>query len=186
VCLSRCGPTGGIPARTHAAWITPLIASPDIGPAGASTFKNSVRDSLGPRRRKYETSASPRSQGKWQQVIPAALAMDQQLAAAPVDVLERDRGDLAGAQPEPRQQQQDRVIAPTDRPPPVTARQKLLDNHRLKPARQRPVAQISDPRHRPLKRQLDQPSDMQIAQHNNQGPRPGRRSAADTPAQGMR
>ncbi len=36
---------------------------------------------------------------------------DHQLASAPVDVLELQRGDLAGAQPQPREHHQHRVIA---------------------------------------------------------------------------
>jgi hypothetical protein len=96
--------------------------------------------------------------------------MDQQFAAAPVEVLERDRGDLAGAQPEPRQQQHDRVIAPADQPAPVTTGQQPLHDRRLQPARQRAIPKISDPGHRPLQRQLDQSRDMQISQQRAQPP----------------
>ena len=61
VCLSACGPTGGIPARRHAACTTPQIALPDNAPTGAITFKNTDRHSLRGRRRRYDTSASPTS-----------------------------------------------------------------------------------------------------------------------------
>jgi hypothetical protein len=40
--------------------------------------------------------------GQREQILPAAIAAHEQLAATPVDVVEPDRGDLAGAQREPR------------------------------------------------------------------------------------
>src|SRR5262249_26711086 len=43
-----------------------------------------------------------------QYVLPAALAANEQLAVTPVNVIEPEPGDLACAQPEPRQHQQDR------------------------------------------------------------------------------
>jgi len=42
--------------------------------------------------------------GQRQHVVTAALAADEQLAAAPFNIIELEPSDLAGAQPEPRQQ----------------------------------------------------------------------------------
>jgi hypothetical protein len=110
-----------------------------------------------------------------QRLDPASLAANDQLSAPPVQILEPDRGDLARPQPQPDHQQQDRVITPADRPPPVTASQKPLDRRRVQPAWQRAVAQVCDARHRPLQRHRDQPRDVQVAQqraqHRHQIPR---------------
>lgn len=46
-----------------------------------------------------------------QQRVAVALARDADLAGAPVDVIDTERGDLPGAQPQPRQHDQDRVVA---------------------------------------------------------------------------
>jgi hypothetical protein len=56
-----------------------------------------------------------------QAVLGAGLAAHNDLAGAPVDVVEAKRGDLGGAQPEPHQQHQDRVVAPAHRVPPIAA-----------------------------------------------------------------
>ena len=99
VCLSRCGPTGGIPARTHASCTTPQTTAPADRTRGREHLQEQR-----PRARSLDDGASTRPAPRqiarqWQHVIPAALAMDQHLAAAPVDVLERDRGDLAARNP---------------------------------------------------------------------------------------
>ncbi len=51
----------------------------------------------------------------------AALAADDQLSGAPVDVLQSHGGNLARAQPQPHQHGQDRVVAPADRGAPIAA-----------------------------------------------------------------
>jgi hypothetical protein len=48
-------------------------------------------------------------------VVPRSLAAHDQFAAAPVGVIERQRGDLAAAQAKPRQQRQNREIPPPRR-----------------------------------------------------------------------
>lgn len=50
----------------------------------------------------------------------ASLPVDDQLAGAPIDVIEVQRGD-AGAQPQAREHGQDRVVAPADRGAPIAA-----------------------------------------------------------------
>ena len=47
--------------------------------------------------------------------MPIALAHHDDLAAAPVDVLQAQRGHLTRAQPQPGQQRQDRQVTPPDR-----------------------------------------------------------------------
>ena len=54
-------------------------------------------------------------------IVPAALAMDQHFACPPIDVPERDLCDLAGAQAQPSQQQQDRIVTPATRRSTLTA-----------------------------------------------------------------
>ena len=50
-----------------------------------------------------------------QPVLATALAADHELTSAPVDVIKRQAGDLAAAQPQPQQQDDQRVIAPPER-----------------------------------------------------------------------
>jgi predicted NBD/HSP70 family sugar kinase len=68
-------------------------------PRGAFTRRNNARHSHCGRRRRYETIASPTSTGKGSRSYPTALPVNEQQPATPVDIIERDRGDLAGAQP---------------------------------------------------------------------------------------
>jgi hypothetical protein len=58
-----------------------------------------------------------------QTLIPARLAVDQDLAGAPVNVINRQRSDLAAPQPKPAHQQHDREIPPADRCLPIATRQ---------------------------------------------------------------
>ena len=65
----------------------------------------------------------------WQRelVPPVALAADGDLAVAPVDVLQGQRSDLPGSQPDPGQQRQDRVVAAPGRGLPVARREQCPD-----------------------------------------------------------
>jgi hypothetical protein len=47
-------------------------------------------------------------------VLTMPLAVHEQLARTPVDVVQPDRGDLPGAQPEPREQHQHGKVAAAD------------------------------------------------------------------------
>jgi len=51
--------------------------------------------------------------------MPASLATNQNLAAAPVDILQAHRSDLTAPQAQPHEQQQDRVIATTHASVPI-------------------------------------------------------------------
>src|SRR3546814_1890824 len=53
--------------------------------------------------------------GKWEHLIAAALAPDDQVPAVPIDVIETQHGGLAGAQAEPGQHSDDGEVAPPDR-----------------------------------------------------------------------
>ena len=101
-------------------------------------------------------------------ILPPALAVDQSLAGMPIEIVQPQRSDLAGTQPQTHHQEQDRVVAPTDRPPPIAASQQPRDDRWLQPARQRAISQIGNPGHRPPQRQPDQPHDVQVAQQRAQ------------------
>jgi hypothetical protein len=53
----------------------------------------------------------------------AFLSADDQLPSTPIDVLQPQRGDLAGARPQPGEHGQDREVAPADRSAPIAAGQ---------------------------------------------------------------
>jgi hypothetical protein len=69
----------------------------------------------------------PNVDGQRQHRESCSFAADLEFAAAPVDVLELDRGDLAGAQSKPCEQQQHGVITTADRSPAITAGQQPRD-----------------------------------------------------------
>ena len=58
--------------------------------------------------------------GQRQPLAAVALAADRDLPGAPADVLERERSDLGGAQPEPHERCQDREVAAAIGGVPVT------------------------------------------------------------------
>jgi hypothetical protein len=109
-----------------------------------------------------------------QHVLPGALPADHDLRRPPVDIIELQPGDLASTQPQPGQQQHDRVVATTDRRRAIAAIQQPLHLVGSKPAREilRPA---SDRRHRRRQRLRDQPQHMQEPQqspkrgHHRQG-----------------
>ena len=146
VCRSRCAPTRGSPARSHAARTTHADRAA-VQPLARRGHPQEHRPALAPRpTAKIGHDRLADIDRQRQLVIAAALAAHEQQPAAPVDVIEPDRGDLAGAQPQPRQQQQDRVVAPADQPAPIATGQQPLDRRRLQPARQRAIPQIRDRR----------------------------------------
>ena len=69
-----------------------------------------------------------------------ALAAHQQFACAPVDIVELDRDDLGRAQPEPRHEQQHRIVA---RAMPRVAR--APSEHQPRPHRATGAAAASPP-----------------------------------------
>ena len=58
--------------------------------------------------------ADLRGKGKRSSVI--ALAADAHRAGVPVNIVELEKGDFPGTQPQSRQQQHDRIVAPACRP----------------------------------------------------------------------
>ena len=116
VCRSRCEPTSGIPARRHARRTVEATVPDAIGAYGARACRNTSRRSLtGRPRRRYAAIACADISRQRQPILTAALAVHHQLTGAPVDVIKRQAGDLAAAQPEPQQQDDQRVIAPPER-----------------------------------------------------------------------
>ncbi len=65
--------------------------------------------------------------GQGQALLGVALAAHHDFPGPPVDVVEAQRGDLGGPQPEAGQQYQDGVITLARRPAAVTARQQRRD-----------------------------------------------------------
>jgi len=106
----------------------PATTSRSIPPTGAITRKNTARLSTRGRRRRYDTIASPTSTGSGNRSTRRPLAIsNQQLPDAPVDVIQRDRRDLTGAQPQPRQHRQDRQVPAADHGGPVARVQQRVD-----------------------------------------------------------
>jgi hypothetical protein len=58
-----------------------------------------------------------------QMVHPGSLAMHREQPGAPVDVLQPQRGDLPGAQPEPQHHHDHRVVATPGRAAPIAGAQ---------------------------------------------------------------
>jgi hypothetical protein len=117
-----------------------------------------------------------------QPLLAAALAADDQLACAPVDVLKSQPGDLSDALPQPRQQQQDREVAAPDRGRPVAAAQQPRDGVRVKRLDQGRQAPLGDRRDGDSELAIDQPLQMQEAQQRPQsGDRDLRRGHAAAP-----
>jgi hypothetical protein len=120
--------------------------------------------------------------GEREPIRLAALAMDRQLPSTPVDVVERERGDLARAQPQTRQQHQDRVITPADRGRSVAASEDPRDVIAVQAARKRAQPPARDARDRRRQRDRNPPGDVQEHQQRpqpaHQRRRPRRPAAA--------
>jgi len=102
-----------------------------------------------------------------QPVDPRSLAVNHDLARPPIDVVERQRGDLAATQPQSGQQHQDRVIAAPGRCRPITT----VKQPRHLPDRQRAREILPPPRdrrHRLGERLGDQPVHVQEPQQRPQ------------------
>jgi len=110
-----------MPARSRADLATQVIEEPDAKPTcGASVRTNSRRhDDFGRPWRRYATTAAPTSD------LPA-LAVNEQLAGTPVDIIEGERRDLVGPEAELGQQQQDGIVAPPHHCRSVAAVESLL------------------------------------------------------------
>ena len=82
-----------------------------------------------------------------QRLQPISLAMHGHYSFVPIEVIQRKRDHFAGAQPEPRQQQQDGVVPlPRSRAAVATVEQRLdlLGCERLRQSRQTPVRDRGD------------------------------------------
>jgi len=96
--------------------------------------------------------------------VPVALAVDLDLAAAPVEIVEGERGHLPGAQPQACQQQQDGEVPPAMACAPVAASQQARHLPGLGPAGQRSWPPRGNPWHRRGKRNGGESGDVQIPQ----------------------
>ncbi len=136
MCRRRCAPTRANPARSQAARHPrdrapvqalkrrghPQEQRPALAPGATAKIGHDRLADIGRQR---------------QHVVSAALSVNNKLPAPPVDILELDGGDLPGAQPQPRQQQQDRKVAPANQPAPIAAGQKPSDRGGIQAAGQR-------------------------------------------------
>ena len=103
-----------------------------------------------------------------QPVLPAGLAVHGELPGPPVDVAQAQRGDLAGAQPEPRQDGQDREVPAPGRASAIAAAEQPPDicgADRPGQPGQRPAG---DRRHRRQQAGPGQPFELQVAQERAQ------------------
>lgn len=106
--------------------------------------------------------------GQRESLGPVALAPHKNLTGTPVDVVQPQDGDLTGAQPEPGQQQQHRVVASPDCTATVTYSQQtpyLLGFERLWQARQLPSRHRRD---RTGQRRRNPALDVQVVQQRSQ------------------
>ena len=102
-----------------------------------------------------------------QDIMPRSLAGDHDLASSPVHVIELQCRDLTAAQPEPRQQHQDREVAPASCGVAVTAREQHADLVAGKPAGQT-LPSLAHRRHRVRQRHRDPALDVQKPQQRPQ------------------
>ena len=98
----------------------------------------------------------------------ALFAVHDDLARPPVDVIEAEAGDLAGAKPEPGQQEQDGPVTAALARPPVTAGHQALDLLDRRPAGQGGVPAAGHWRDRLGKRCGDDASHVEEAQERAQ------------------
>jgi hypothetical protein len=96
--------------------------------------------------------------------VPVALAVDLDLAGAPVEIVEGERGHLPGAQPQACQQQQDGEVPPAMAGAPVAATQQARHLPGLYPPRRQSWPPRGNPWHRRSKRDGGEPGDVQIPQ----------------------
>ena len=160
-----------------------------VGPAGTS------QHARGPTRRESTKATAERAEGRgalrWSRRIAGSgsrsirepLPRTTNFAGPPVDVLEVQPGDLAAAQPQPGQQQQDHVVAPADRCRAITAIKQQPRLPGRNPARQI-LPPARDRRHRRRQRCDDYPLRVQKPQQRAQrttvisADRAGRRRAS--------
>jgi hypothetical protein len=88
--------------------------------------------------------------------------VDDHLAVAPVDVIQRQGGQLAAPQPEPQQRDEDRVVAAPERAAAITRRQQRRGVGPADPARQRPGPPPADRQSGP--RQVDRHQSLDHAE----------------------
>jgi hypothetical protein len=90
--------------------------------------------------------------------------MHDDLAGAPVEVLETERDDLPYSKPESPQAVQHGIVPPADRRPAVADREETPSHARLKGFRQRARPPVRDGRDRRVEAARDEALDERVAQ----------------------
>jgi hypothetical protein len=117
--------------------------------------------------------AAPTSAGIGIDVSCRHLGVSAHRPCAPVDILKHEGRDLVGPQTEPGEQQQDGVVAPSQRRRSIAPGQNLLNLHAGRRARQ--IAQLPSPNGRHAVGQLPRvrTAAVEVAQKGAQGPTHG-------------
>jgi len=95
-------------------------------------------------------------------------APNAELSRRPIEIVEPQRDDFPGPQPQPGEQQQNRPIAATDRRLPFTARQQALQFVRRQRPWQRGHRPIRHRRHADPQVALDEPAVTRVLQQRTQ------------------
>ena len=101
-------------------------------------------------------------------ISPWSFTSDDDLGGPPVEVLELERHDLAGAQPEPREQEHDGVVATAPRRRPVRGGERTLDVVGRQHHRHAGLLVRADPRDGPGEIPCDHTPEDQEAQERPQ------------------
>ena len=117
----------------------------------------------------------------WQRELFAlvGLAVDDDLPGVPIEIVEPQSRDFDGAQPQPCEQEQDRVVARAGLVLAVTRGQQPVDLRSRRELRGRRLALARDPGNRACQSGIGEASDREIAQQRPQpiGAAPGRSAA---------
>jgi hypothetical protein len=106
--------------------------------------------------------------GQRELVALVGLAVDDDLPGAPIEIVEPQSRDLDGAQPQPCEQEQDRVVARAGRVLAVTRGEDPVDLRSRRELRDRRHAPARDPGNRTRESGIGEASDREIAQQRPQ------------------
>src|SRR5436853_6703609 len=101
--------------------------------------------------------------------LPIAFSSNAHLSDVPVNVIELEKSHFAGTQPQPCEQQDDRVVAAADRSMPIDARQQLTDLVRSNRTRDRCHRPICDSGHCGSQVQSHSSAIARVTQEGTQG-----------------
>ena len=167
VCRARCAPT----CRCHAQARALNDVTDELGADRARRRldrQEHVRDARLPRSDRYPARASPTSAGSGSRSAAARFAANHEFAGAPVEVFQLQPRDLDRAQPQPRQQQHDRVVARPAERATVTRAQPPLQRRRAPSWPGSRCCASRPPTARVGQRHLGQPAQIRNAQQRPQ------------------